>query len=200
MKPEMITLKHGDSTIKMPASHLAKLAMASVFAQVLPAANVPLPTPSAIPAIGSYWPGEGGVNAGLMRGEDGQRDYYLIVPDVKAKRLAYGGYEIESPGVASRRDGMANTKALIESDTDHPAAQWCAELEIDGHGDLCLPAISELALCMANVPELFEKEWHLSSTQRSAYNAFFMHFDDGSQTSSGKGDELRVRPVRRVFI
>ena len=31
MKPEMITLKHGDTTIKMPAESLAKLAIGSVL-------------------------------------------------------------------------------------------------------------------------------------------------------------------------
>ncbi|WP_242031531.1 hypothetical protein [Pseudomonas fluorescens] len=51
MKPEMITLKHGDTTIKMPASQLAKLALASTFALVLPpAANVQPIAPTNSPA------------------------------------------------------------------------------------------------------------------------------------------------------
>jgi hypothetical protein len=58
MKPEMITLKHGDASIKMPASSLAKLAIASVFAQVQPpAANVHPAAPNDIPALDAYWPG-----------------------------------------------------------------------------------------------------------------------------------------------
>ncbi|MFS9605595.1 hypothetical protein, partial [Klebsiella pneumoniae] len=70
---------------------------------------------------------------------------------------------------------------------------------IEGHSDFYLPAIIELALCIANVPELFEKEWHWSSSQRSANNAFYMVFDDGGQLYSAKNYELRVRPVRRFI-
>lgn len=52
---------------------------------------------------------------------------------------------------------------------------------------------------MANVPELFQKEWHLSSSQRSADFAFYMNFGGGHQYYDGKGSELHVRPVRRFI-
>ncbi|MEF2174799.1 DUF1566 domain-containing protein, partial [Pseudomonas aeruginosa] len=42
--------------------------------------------------------------------------------------------------------------------------------------------------------------WYWSSTQRSAGLAFVMDFTDGDQTTSAKYFELRVRPVRRMFI
>ena len=48
--------------------------------------------------------------------------------------------------------------------------------------------------------EAFRDTWYWSSSQRSAYTAFSMYFDGGSQYSSDKDDELRVRPVRRFFI
>ena len=71
MKPEMITLKHGDTTIKMPAASLAKLAVASVFAQVLPpAANVQPIYSHSVPELGAAWPGQGGFNAGLVAARD----------------------------------------------------------------------------------------------------------------------------------
>lgn len=194
---QLTTYSSGDLVISSPdESVVLKLAALAIGVKPIAAAND-------IPAIGEYWPGQGGVNAGLMRGENGKPDYWLIVPTddlVKGKKLAFGGYEVDEPESASRRNGLANTLHLVEgSDTEHPAAQWCDSLTIEGHNDLYLPAIDELALCRANVPELFEKEWHWSSSQRSAYLAFDQYFDDGVQVITGKYGELRVRPVRRFI-
>ncbi|TES59178.1 DUF1566 domain-containing protein [Pseudomonas syringae pv. tomato] len=194
---QLTTYSSGDLVISSPdESVVLKLAALAIGVKPISAAND-------IPAIGEYWPGQGGVNAGLMRGENGKPDYWLIVPTddlVKGKKLAFGGYEVDEPESASRRNGLANTLHLVEgSDTEHPAAQWCDGLTIEGHNDLYLPAIDELALCRANVPELFEKEWHWSSSQRSATNAFIQNFFDGFQSYDGKGFELRVRPVRRFI-
>ena len=55
---------------------------------------VPLTT---TPAIGTFCAGQGGVYAGVMRGDDSQPDYHFIGPtdaSVLNERLAYGGYEI----------------------------------------------------------------------------------------------------------
>ncbi|MCF5225866.1 DUF1566 domain-containing protein [Pseudomonas syringae] len=193
----MTTYSSGDLVISSTdESVVLKLAALAIGVKPISAAND-------IPAIGEYWPGQGGVNAGLMRGENGRPDYWLIVPTddlVKGKKLAFGGYEVDEPESASRRDGLANTLHLVEgSDTEHPAAQWCDSLTIEGHNDLYLPAIDELALCRANVPELFEKEWHWSSSQRSANGAFYQGFVDGYQHGFDKYVELRVRPVRRFI-
>ena len=139
---QLTTYTRGDLMISSPDEAVVlKLATLAIGVAAAPVA-------SSIPAIGAYWPGQGGVNAGLMRGEDGQPDYWLIVPDVKAPKFAWGGYDTESEGCNSRRDGLANTIALVNDDIEHMAAQWCAGLDIDGHSDLYLPAISELALCM----------------------------------------------------
>ncbi|WP_053183609.1 DUF1566 domain-containing protein [Pseudomonas thivervalensis] len=195
---QLTTYTRGDLMISSPDELMVlKLATLSMSAQ-------PATFAISAPAIGEYWPDQGGVNAGLMRGENGTPDYWLIVPtheSVKGKKLAFGGYEVDEPEAASRRDGLANTLHLVEgSGQNHPAAQWCDGLTVENHKDLYLPAIDELALCMANVPELFEKEWHWSSSQRSAYHAFTMHFDAGGQGLYGKNYELRVRPVRRLPI
>ncbi|WP_440062595.1 DUF1566 domain-containing protein [Pseudomonas syringae] len=203
MKPEMITLKVGDATIKLPASTVAQLALASVIGQVVPphisAANAP--SVAGIPALGSYWPGEGGVNAGLMRGIEGGRDYYLIVPTGDdLGELKFGGYGEEIDGAGSASEGLANTQALVASEHKHPAALACVKFSADGKDDFYLPARRELQLAEANVPEVFAKGWHWSSSQRSAYYAFGQYFGDGVQYGFGKGNELRVRPVRRLFI
>ncbi|SCZ12656.1 DUF1566 domain-containing protein [Pseudomonas sp. NFACC37-1] len=48
--------------------------------------------------------------------------------------------------------------------------------------------------------EAFQDRAYWSSTQRSAYGAFYMYFGDGYQGYSVKGHELRVRPVRSQLI
>ena len=203
MKPEMITLKHGDTTIKMPAASLAKLAVASVFAQVLPpAANVQPIYPHSVPELGAAWPGQGGFNAGLVAARDDIPAHYLIVASQDAGSHEWGGRGIEVKGL-SKTDGYTNAQVLIgsEDSTEYPAANACAEHQADGHHDFYLPAAAELYHCWLNVPELFAKDtWYWSSTQRSAYFAFSVDFVDGDQSNFGKGLELRVRPVRRLFI
>ncbi len=200
MKPEMITLKHGDTTIKMPASSLAKLAVASVFAQVLPpAANVQPIAPSTIPALGAEWPGQGGFNGGLVAARGDVPAHYLIIAKEDVGAHEWGGRGKES-GATSKTDGLANSEAL-QSEGGHPAIEAVAAYTAEGHTDFYLPACAELYHCWVNVPELFAKDtWYWSSSQRSAYNAFFMYFDVGNQDFSGKSYELRVRPVRRFFI
>lgn len=48
--------------------------------------------------------------------------------------------------------------------------------------------------------EAFRDTWYWSSSQRSAYTAFTMHFAGGYQGYGGKCHELRVRPVRSELI
>ncbi|QZA99259.1 DUF1566 domain-containing protein [Pseudomonas mandelii] len=62
------------------------------------------------------------------------------------------------------------------------------------------PAQTTLAAFQAGGAEAFKDTWYWSSSQRSAYGAFTMLFDDGTQGSLGKNGELRVRPVRSQLI
>ncbi|MGE6473407.1 hypothetical protein [Serratia proteamaculans] len=48
--------------------------------------------------------------------------------------------------------------------------------------------------------EAFRDTWYWSSSQRSAYFAFTMYFDDGLQGYLAKFTELRARPVRSEFL
>lgn len=197
MKPEMITLKHGDASIKMPAASLAKLAMASVFAQVLPpAANAQPAAPAVAPAIGSYWPGQGGVNAGYVPARGDVPAHYLILGDKDLGEFKWGRYQEESQAT-SKWDGKANTDALIAS-SGHPAAEAARAYIADGHEDFDLPAATQLHQAWAH--DLIAKGAYWSSSQRSAFNAFTVSFDDGYQGDTGKDYEGRVRPVRRFFI
>ncbi|MDF3932120.1 DUF1566 domain-containing protein [Pseudomonas citronellolis] len=157
---------------------------------------------SSAPPLGKYWPGEGGHNLGLMRGENGGRDYYLIVAGGPAAEVcaAYGGHGHETEGADSASDGLANTRALLADSEEHPAAKWASEYTADGHNDFYLGARRENQIAEAIAPELFSKGYHWSSTQRSAYGAYYMDFEDGWQHYHGKDYERLVRPVRRKYI
>ena len=197
MKTEMITLKHGDASIKMPASSLAKLAMASVFAQVLPpAANVQPLVSTVAPSVGEYWPGQGGINAGYVAARGDVPAHYLILGDKDLGEFKWGRYQEES-AATSKWDGKANTDALIAAG-DHPAAEAARAHTADGHSDFDLPAATQLHQAWDH--DLVTNGAYWSSSQRSAYYAFSMGFVDGHQTSLGKDYGLRVRPVRRFFI
>ena len=159
------------------------------------------PVNSGAPTLGSYWPEQGGYNAGLVRGEDGAPDYYLIVPELTEQlRAAWGGYGEEVEGASSASDGLANTRALLADSNEHPAAKLASEFTADGHSDFYLPSRRELQLAEANLPELFEKAYHWSSSQRSAYHAYNADFEDGWLLNVHKDFEFLVRPVRSLIL
>jgi len=201
MKPEMITLKHGDATIKMPASSLAKLALASTFAVVFPqAANVEPTVVGTAPALGEYWPGQGGINGGLVAARGDVPAHYLIFAAKDAGSFEWGPRNTDLPGT-SKTDGKLNTELMCFEEKNYPAANACAEYEADGHNDFYLPAAAELYQGWLNCPQVFAQDcYYWSSSQRSAHYAFFMHFGGGLQGSFAKLNEFRVRPVRRFFI
>ncbi|GFM89382.1 hypothetical protein PSCICO_47810 [Pseudomonas cichorii] len=177
-------------------------ALVALGAALAAATATPAPEPvelTGVPAHGEYWPGEGGKNGGYVPARCDVPAHYLIIAAEDVGKRAWGGYGVESKAL-SKTDGKANTCALIESETDHPAAQAAAEYTADGHNDFCLPSAAELYQAWVNCPELFAKEWYWSSTQRSAYNAFIQGFGDGYQYGNGKTSEFLVRPVRRKFI
>jgi hypothetical protein len=168
-------------------------------------AIAPAAAPLAPPRIATEWPGQGGVYAGIMRGEDGLPDYHLIVPthsSASIKKIIWSDSYIDQPIANHEFDGLANTTALCKSAYSHPAAQWAASLKIDGLSDFYLPARRELSLAFATVPELFEKEWHWSSTQYAAHPgyAWLQDFTNGNQGYLPKSNEYRARPVRRILI
>lgn len=155
------------------------------------------------PAIGEYWHGEGGIYAGLVRGENGTPDYHLIVPTDPAGQvedIVWGAAGKNEDGATSNLDGLSNTQALCNSKHDHPAAQWAAAVEIDGHRDFYLPARHELRLCFLNTPELFSTDgWYSSSTQFSPDLAWIQDFDGGNQNGAHKVLARRAVAVRRAL-
>lgn len=198
MNKDIITVEVAGTRLETTNPTLALLVLTSAGEDQAEHAS----TSGRIPAIGQPWPEQGGIYAGLMRGAAGKPDYHLVVPAGPKgfiAKVAWGGYEKDEAAAGSEHDGYANTRALVNSKHSHPAAEWAAELEIGGHSDFYLPSRRELALCYANVPELFEKAWHWSSTQFSPYSAWIQTFDGGGQNSGHKSLEYRARAVRRVL-
>jgi len=191
-----VTLTVGSARIEVPARDV----VSAILAKLTSDQSAVVESPNAAPAIGQFWPGQGGIYAGLMRGHDGNPDYHLIVPtDPRGfvREIAWGSQGKEEAGACSDFDGQANTTALAKSKHDHPAAEWADALDIEGHADFYLPSRRELRLCWVNVPELFDEGWYWSSTQHSALYAWNQGFGDGGQGISDKDTALRARAVRR---
>lgn len=151
------------------------------------------------PRIGAVWEGQGGIYVGVMPGENGAPDYHLIASVDEGVDLEWGPYGKRIEGADSKRDGAANTKALIAA-SEHPAANWAAKYTKDGHADFYLPAQRELNLCYATIAEKFAKDWYWSSTQYSAYGAWRQLFAGGYQSYALKNGTGRARAVRRLII
>ena len=149
-----------------------------------------------IPAIGEFWPDQGGIYAGIRQYPDGLRHVVFAAEDVGSHEWGAYGVEVEA---GSRIDGRINSQALTANE-DHPAALAAAKYAADGYADFYLPSIGELSHGWQFIPEHFKRDWYWSSSQRSADNAFLMYFDDGIQLNGAKGVELRVRPVRSWLI
>jgi hypothetical protein len=101
-------------------------------------------------------------------------------------------------GATSEHDGLANTIALSAAGSD--LCKEALAIDIDGHKDFHVPSRMDLRLMWANVPELFEKEWYLSSTQYSSGSAWLQDFGGGSSDDDLKTFEARVRFCRRSFL
>ena len=150
------------------------------------------------PEVNRVWPGQGGIYMGLIQYPEGLCHVIAADKDLPVF-YAFGGYG-ESVEATSRTDGRANTQILLARDGKHPAAIAAAAYTADGHSDFALPSIGELHRFWQVAPESFSTDWYYwSSSQRSAYSAFDLHFGVGYQGSSVKGNELRVRPVRRFL-
>jgi len=200
---DLITVEVGNTKLQTPSPALARRVLeAATGLDQAPLFDLPHIASITPPAIGQYWQGQGGFYAGLMRGQDGQPDYHLVVADTEqgeTKSIPWGSQGQSEPGAESEWDGLANTTALAESSNSHRAAEWAATRNIDDHRDFYLPSRRELRLCWVNLPEQFAKEWYWSSTQFSPNFAWGQYFGGGGQDGVLKGNELRARAVRRVL-
>ena len=126
-----------------------------------------------LPLIGEEWPEQGGIFIGIARGRNGARQYPLILgPEMEAAR------DFEE------------------------AMKWAKGLKVGKYSDFRLPFRPEQALCFANVPEHFKKEWHWSCEQHASNPdfAWLQNFGYGGQGYNRQSDGSRARAVRQVLV
>ncbi|WP_256825539.1 DUF1566 domain-containing protein [Pseudomonas juntendi] len=189
-------------TLAMPPA--VNPAASALFGALLKAVKEPVPeqahpraqklTP---PAIGEYWPGQGGIYGGIRQYHDGLRHIIFAAQDVGKYAFGDSGTEIEG---TNQVDGRANTAFLIAREGKHPAAIAASGYSADGHNDFYLPASGELHHGYLYLPQAFEKAWYVSSSQFSANYAYYLDFEDGWLYDNVKNDERLVRPVRSLPI
>ena len=164
------------------------------------AVNINAPIAIVTPRIGEVWPNQGGVYAGIMRGEAGRPDYHLIVTigsqfEVSGQWGTYG----KKINADSRTNGAGNTTVMAAA--GYAIAQQVMAMECDGHRDLYIGSQAEMQIACANCPELFNQDdWYWTSTQLSANYAFAQHFRNGHSYWDGKDYEFRVRAFRAIHF
>lgn len=125
-----------------------------------------------IPPLGARWPGLGGTLEALMKGENSQPDYLLILHDVHSDDN--------------------NWKAQME---------WAAGIEADGHKDFTLPTRRELNALRANAKDKFNDDWYWSNEPHGSEYAWCQHFTGGDQGWYYQYySRIRACAVRRVPI
>lgn len=180
----------GGAVLALPTATVAEKLIGSLQ-QATPEAIVQPPVRQ---RIGEYLPGQGGVYAGDILGDDGVL-YGLIIAEPKDVGMAAWGPEGDLD--MSAWDGLSNTNTLRDK---YPAAKLASDYEADGHYDFYLPARREMMIALANVPSLFEKsDWYWTSSLRGAY-PWAVDFEFGDVFSCVRISEFRVRPFRRFAL
>lgn len=168
------------------AAGLAAILSGQQVAPVAPAAAVaPL-----IPAVGEYWPGQGGKLIGLH-----PKGGYLVAAEPLEGNFQFGRYNQDLTGF-SPTDGETNTRALVNLG-DTPAALAASKYTADGHHDFYLPSQTEGAMILGALGLSDDAFW--TSTPYGAYGAWAVVFEDVNVSLWRRNDEFRVRPVRRVI-
>ena len=166
-------------TVALSDAQMVLFARATVQAMLdnIMRGGIPVPQPEAPanvpPKIGEVWPGQGGIYAGTVRGDDGQPDYHLILAGLERTDINW-------------TDAMA----------------WAKDLDADGHNDFTLPKRREQAILFGNVKDRFAEAWHWSVEQYASGSggAWDQDFSSGYQNGALKGNFNRARAVRRLVI
>lgn len=176
----------GGASIVLPTSTVAEKLIERLTEQ---SKAIVLP---ACPKIGEYLPGQGGIYVGDILGNDGV--LYGLIDAGKSIGKAKWGKDKEWD--LSDWDGLSNTNSLGK---DSPAAKIAAEHEADGHVDFYLPSRRELIVAAANVPHLFEKAYHWTSSPYGSNYAWAVDFEHGDVLIRNRTSEFLVRPFRRFI-
>ncbi|CUJ67875.1 DUF1566 domain-containing protein [Achromobacter sp. 2789STDY5608628] len=165
--------------------------LAAIFSgqQAAPVAPTAAATPL-IPAVGEYWPGQGGKLIGLH-----PKGGYLVAGEPLEGKFQFGRYDQDLAGF-SPTDGETNTRALVNLGGT-PAAQATYDYTADGHHDFYLPSQTEGALILGALGLSHGAFW--TSTPFGSYDAWAVLFERGGVDYWPRLSEFRVRPVRRVI-
>lgn len=118
----------------------------------------------------------------------------ILLPDELSG--PWGEYGVEIKGAGSYSDGEANTRAMAEAGS----VIAVKALELDGFIPSCLEGQLLMAAKADGLVELRGDRWHWLSSQRSAYYAYTMAFEDGWLYTNDKLNERLARPVRSLII
>ncbi|MBH3424732.1 MULTISPECIES: DUF1566 domain-containing protein [Pseudomonas] len=165
--------------------------------------SLPPVTEKTPPAIGDVWPGEGGINAGLVKARGDVPEHYLIFASKDSGKFPAGSLGSKSKAI-SKTDGLLNTTILLGEPGTHPAASACIAFQADGHNDFYLPAPAELYQGWVNIPQAFissaSEYIHWTSMQAPQENStYMMTVEVGDLYWYQRDYPLYVRPARRVY-
>ncbi|WP_447742443.1 hypothetical protein [Pseudomonas laurentiana] len=125
---------------------------------------------------------------------NGQERALVLMPD--EFEGAWGEYGAQIEGVGSYSDGETNTRAMAEAGSQIAIKA----LELGAFIPSCLEGQLLMAAKADGLVVLREDGWHWLSSQRSAYGAYTMGFEDGWLNDVHKHNEFLVRPVRSLMI
>lgn len=125
---------------------------------------------------------------------NGQDRALILMPD--EFEGAWGEYGTKIEGADSYSDGEANTRAMAEAGSEIAVKA----LELGAHIPSCLEGQLLMAAKADGLITLREDGWHWLSSQRSAYGAYDMDFENGWLDFNVKGGEFLVRPVRSLIL
>lgn len=124
------------------------------------------------PAIGEYWPGQGGIYIGLAVEDENYPQGHLVLCEVRNK----------------------------DSLTWKAAAAWAEAQSVDSHTDFRLPSRFESALIYANGQKHVDQDrWHWTGTPKGS-GACAQYFYYGYQFTYRVGLNYCARAVRRFVL
>lgn len=134
------------------------------------AAEVANTTP---PAIGEYWPGQGGIYMGEAVEDENYPQGHLVLCELTTdKRFKWAA-----------------------------AIDWAASQVVDGHTDFRLPSRFEAALIYANGRKHVDTNpWYWTGTPQGASDAWVQDFVNGGQYTVHVGSSDCARAVRRFVL
>lgn len=164
----------------------------------------------------------GGFYAGSQIGPDGKTYALIVAPKETGEMLdiQWKKSNTRSEGALDLFDGLRNSEAL--NNADHPAAQFCRQLDIGGFKDWHLPSLEDMQLLRRHFmpvdganwnpgqtkveafkqgnAQAFERGYYWTSTQASASFAWVQNVGSGNQYYDFKSFKLRVRAVRKIIL